>query len=347
MAQAVELHGRRRRAGPPCCSWARAGRARSWSRARSTPGATARRRAVRRHQLRGLSRELLESELFGHEKGAFTGAHGSKRAGSSWRTGGTLFLDEVGRHLARDADEAPARSSRSGSSSAVGGTRPIPSTCGSSRRPTATRDRPSRRRFREDLYYRLNVVPITCRRSGPARGHPRSSPGSSWIASPGRRRRPSRRSRPRARGAQLLAYAWPGNVRELANVIERAVVLPRPGDHAARSAAARGGRAAGPGGGEAGSYQAAVQRLPSLADRDGARQHRRQSCRGRRRPRPQPHAPPQAHPSARDRVTQVRDSWRRGSATLGAASLRPDGSGALRFPAFFRALRRTRRQVPA
>ena len=107
-----------------------------------------------------MPRDLLESELFGHERGAFTGAT-EQRAGESSRShsGGTLFLDEIGdmplelqakllrvlqeRELTRSA---AARSSRS--------------TAGSSPRPTSPRARRQAERFREDLYFRLKVVPI-------------------------------------------------------------------------------------------------------------------------------------------------------------------------------------------
>ena len=172
---------------------------------------------------------LLESELFGHERGAFTGADRARRGCSSRPHGGTLFLDEIGEmppalqaKLLRVLEERRA-------SRRVGGHGAKPSTCASSRRPTATcaTEVAWPGRFREDLYYRLNVFqlhvpPLRERREDIAPLAARFI--ASYAEQNGQAR--SRGCRPR-RSPLLERYAWPGNVRELRNVIERAVVLAR------------------------------------------------------------------------------------------------------------------------
>jgi len=171
-----------------------------------------------------LSETLLESELFGHEKGAFTGAIAQKRGKLEFADGGTLFLDEVG-ELASSIQAKLLRVLQEREFERVGGTRPIKIDV---RLVTATNkdleDAVRQGSFRQDLYYRLNVVSMTM--------PPLKDRGedvqllASYFASVYSKRCKRRINgiSPEAR-AVLRAYAWPGNVRELENAIERAVVL--------------------------------------------------------------------------------------------------------------------------
>ena len=172
----------------------------------------------------GLSRELLESELFGHEQGAFTGAHRRKTGKIELAHGGTIFFDEIG-DVSRELQAKLLRFLQEREFERVGGVTPIPVDV----RIIAATNRNLERsvkegRFREDLYYRLNVVaihlpPLRERREDIAalsqyflRKHSAAIGANITGISKEARRR-------------LEAYDWPGNVRELANVIERAVVL--------------------------------------------------------------------------------------------------------------------------
>jgi transcriptional regulator with GAF, ATPase, and Fis domain len=171
-----------------------------------------------------LSESLLASELFGHEKGAFTGAVERKLGKLEVADGGTIFLDEV-------AETPPAlqaqllRVLEQREIERVGGTRPIPVDV---RVVAATnRDLPraiAEGRFREDLYYRLNVLAVGL---PPLRERREDVP---LLARHFAARAARKLGRPlsglaRETEAALVAYDWPGNVRELANAIERAVVL--------------------------------------------------------------------------------------------------------------------------
>ena len=169
---------------------------------------------------------ILESELFGHEQGAFTGATGRKDGRFAKAAGGTLFLDEIGELSAERAGEAAARAAggRVRAGRRQHDRRP---TCASSPRPTAIScAEVAAGRFREDLYYRLNVIAIT---APPLRARREDIPLlvdhflGLYCAKNGRPRlHPTRGALER-----LMDYSWPGNVRELENVIERAVVLSR------------------------------------------------------------------------------------------------------------------------
>jgi DNA-binding NtrC family response regulator len=171
-----------------------------------------------------LTRELLESELFGHEKGAFTGATERKKGKVELAQGGTVFLDEVG-DMALELQVKLLRFLQEREIERVGGTRPIPV---DTRIIAATnRDLEQAMRaghFRADLYYRLNVVAITLpplrerRDDIPALAHFYVQRFAAETKKPVTSLAPEVQER-------FLAYPWPGNVRELANVIERAVVL--------------------------------------------------------------------------------------------------------------------------
>ena len=174
-----------------------------------------------------LAEHLLESELFGHVKGAFTGAWKDKPGRLAAAAGGTVFLDEVGElplelqaKLLRFLEEHRFERGRRRRDRR-------PSTCASSRRRTATsRARSAPGRFREDLFFRLNVIAIRAAAAPRARRGPPGARRALLAALCVRHRRPALTLAPEAR-AVLAAYRWPGNVRELVNVLERAVVLAR------------------------------------------------------------------------------------------------------------------------
>ncbi len=166
---------------------------------------------------------LIESEFFGHEKGAFTGATARREGRFALADGGTIFLDELG-ELPLDLQSKLLRVLQEGEFEPVGSAR----TRKVDVRVIAATNRDLRReveegRFREDLYYRISVFPIHV----PAlrhRGRDVDLLAESFV-----RRFAQREGRPVPRLsedqlARLRAYAWPGNVRELANVIERALI---------------------------------------------------------------------------------------------------------------------------
>jgi Nif-specific regulatory protein len=171
-----------------------------------------------------LAESLLESELFGHEKGAFTGAIAQKKGKLEIAEGGTVFLDEIG-ELAPLLQAKLLRVLQEREFERVGGTRTIKLDV---RLITATNrdleEEVKRGRFREDLFYRLNVVSL---RMPALRERREDIPLlASYFASKFSQRsnRPVLGVSPQARTC-LTNYDWPGNVRELENAIERAVVL--------------------------------------------------------------------------------------------------------------------------
>jgi Nif-specific regulatory protein len=172
----------------------------------------------------GLAKDLLESELFGHEKGAFTGAHQLKKGKLELAHGGTVFLDEIG-DLALDLQTKLLRCLQEREFERVGGTAPIAVDL---RIIAATsRDLEAAVKagmFREDLYHRLNVIALTL---PPLRDRKEDIPALASYFLERFSAETGKRFTAITNDAQekLLAYAWPGNVRELANVIERAVVL--------------------------------------------------------------------------------------------------------------------------
>jgi transcriptional regulator with GAF, ATPase, and Fis domain len=171
-----------------------------------------------------LSEELLESELFGHEKGAFTGAVAQKKGKLEVAMGGTVFLDEVG-EIAQSLQAKLLRVLQEHKMDRVGGIQPIELDI---RLITATNrnleEAISDGTFRRDLYYRLNVISCTMPR---LRDRREDIPALArhFIA------KHSARCNRRVTGISqetlehLISYDWPGNVRELENVIERAIVL--------------------------------------------------------------------------------------------------------------------------
>jgi transcriptional regulator with GAF, ATPase, and Fis domain len=167
---------------------------------------------------------LVESELFGHEKGAFTGATTTRPGRFELADGGTLFLDEIG-ELPLDLQPKLLRVLQDGEFERVGGTR----THKVDVRIVAATNRDLARaisegRFREDLYYRLGVFPI---RLPPLRELREDIPLLVWAIVERRQATLGRRIDrvPKRVMDALVHYAWPGNVRELENVIERALIL--------------------------------------------------------------------------------------------------------------------------
>ena len=171
-----------------------------------------------------LSENLLESELFGHEKGAFTGAVSSRQGRFELADGGTIFLDEIG-EISAALQVKLLRVLQEREFERVGGSRSVAVDV---RVISATnRDLKAEMaagRFREDLYYRLNVFPIALPTLAERRDAVlRLAEYFVTKAAAGFGKGVSRLGES-ARTA-LLAYPWPGNIRELQNVIERAVIL--------------------------------------------------------------------------------------------------------------------------
>jgi two-component system response regulator HydG len=173
-----------------------------------------------------LPETLLESELFGYERGAFTGAVSRKEGRFELADGGTLFMDEIG-ELSPATQAKLLRVLQAGEFERVGGTRTLKVDV---RLVAATNaDLASlvrEKRFREDLYYRLNVITIQL---PPLRERREDIP---LLAHHFLRSFASKNAKPIVGFSEdtvdiLQTYAWPGNVRELENVIERAVVLTR------------------------------------------------------------------------------------------------------------------------
>jgi DNA-binding NtrC family response regulator len=168
--------------------------------------------------------ELLESEMFGHERGAFTGAAGPRAGLFQLAHRGTIFLDEVAEmsqalqvkllRVLQDRDVRP-----------VGGDRVVTvdvRVVAASNKDLAAEVAAGR--FREDLYYRLNVIPVTM----PALRERRSDVPllvRHFLAAHNRRRRDRPVSMSDEAMVQLREYAWPGNVRELENLVERLAIL--------------------------------------------------------------------------------------------------------------------------
>ena len=173
-----------------------------------------------------LPASLVESELFGHEKGAFTGATAAKPGRFELADGGTLFLDEVG-ELSPEVQVKLLRVLQDGEFERVGAVR----TRKVDVRIIAATNRELERAagngsFRRDLYYRLSVFPISL---PPLRERAEDIPLLVWELIHRRQAELGRRIErvPDAAMRALCRYAWPGNIRELGNVIERALILSR------------------------------------------------------------------------------------------------------------------------
>ncbi len=175
--------------------------------------------------LAALPETIVESELFGHEKGAFTGAVSRREGRIAQAAGGTLFLDEIG-ELSPAVQVKLLRVLQEGEYEPLGG-----KTQRADFRLIAATNRDlgeevKRGSFREDLYYRLNVIAITC----PTLAERRDDIPllvDHFLSIYTRKNNKGAMGVSQAAMQRLLSYHWPGNVRELENVIERAVVLSR------------------------------------------------------------------------------------------------------------------------
>ncbi|MET0091881.1 MAG: sigma-54 dependent transcriptional regulator, partial [Candidatus Thiodiazotropha sp.] len=174
-----------------------------------------------------VSAELLESELFGHVKGAFTGAHQSREGLFTYAEGGTLFLDEIGEmplsmqaHLLRALEERSIRPVGSNREYSVD-VRIVVAT------NKKLQEEVRKGRFREDLYYRLNVfaLPIPALRE-----RPEDIPLliNYFMHQLSVELGVESKTLSEAELSRLMSYDWPGNVRELSNVIERSLLLNKP-----------------------------------------------------------------------------------------------------------------------
>src|SRR6185295_1629822 len=168
---------------------------------------------------------ILEAELFGYERGAFTGALGKREGRFARASGGTLFLDEIG-ELSPSVQVKLLRVLQEGEYEPVGG-----DTVRADVRIVAATNKDLRAevaatRFREDLFYRLNVIAVTAPPLG-ARRDDIPLLVDHFLGKYCKKNGRSRLVAPRDVLQILTDYSWPGNVRELENVIERAVVLCR------------------------------------------------------------------------------------------------------------------------
>ena len=169
-----------------------------------------------------ISKELIESELFGHEKGSFTGAAGARKGAFEEADGGTLFLDEIG-ELPLDLQAKLLRALENGEVKRVGASRPMHvdvRVVAATNRDLLAAAREGR--FREDLYYRLCVIPLHL---PPLRS--RKADVAALAEHFLRLHAPSGQTVRLTPAAveRLQHHAWPGNIRELRNVVHRALLL--------------------------------------------------------------------------------------------------------------------------
>jgi DNA-binding NtrC family response regulator len=169
---------------------------------------------------------LIESELFGHERGAFTGAVKTKQGKFELAQGGTIFLDEIG-EMPISAQTKLLRVLQERTFERVGGTTTLNTTA---RIIAATNqnlaEQIREKRFREDLYYRLSVFPIFL---PPLRDRPGATAGlcNYLVRSISARVGKKVSELPETTIRELESYSWPGNVRELHNILERAIILAK------------------------------------------------------------------------------------------------------------------------
>ncbi|MCL4558565.1 MAG: sigma 54-interacting transcriptional regulator [Deltaproteobacteria bacterium] len=168
---------------------------------------------------------LLESELFGHEKGAFTGAFETKKGRFELANEGTIFLDEIG-EISPSTQTKLLRVIQEKRFERLGGTKTIESDVRIIAATNSDLEKGIKeRRFREDLYYRLNVVPIFM---PPLRGRKEDIPllVEHFLRRFNKEHNKSLVLSERAMEF-IINYNWPGNVRELENMVERAVIMTK------------------------------------------------------------------------------------------------------------------------
>ncbi len=193
--------------------------------ARAIHGLSARReRLLVTMNCAALPSELIESELFGHEKGAFTGATAQRKGRFELADGGTLFLDEVG-ELSAPAQAKLLRVLQEQEFERIGGGRPIKVDV----RVIAATNRDLEQMvkdgtFRADLFYRLNVFPVSV---PPLRERATDIPvlARHFLSKFARKLGKTQQDISARSLERLQRYPWPGNIRELANIIERAAIL--------------------------------------------------------------------------------------------------------------------------
>jgi transcriptional regulator with PAS, ATPase and Fis domain len=171
-----------------------------------------------------IPRELVESTLFGHEKGAFTGALQQRIGKFELANGGTLFLDEIG-DLKSDLQAKLLRAIQEGEVERVGGTRPVRTQFRLIAATHVDLERAVKEgAFREDLYYRINVIPV---RLPPLRERIEDLPAlvDFFIKKYAARFHKDVRGIAESTLTMLSHYWWPGNIRELENLIERLVAV--------------------------------------------------------------------------------------------------------------------------
>jgi Nif-specific regulatory protein len=171
-----------------------------------------------------LPETVIESELFGHEKGSFTGAISTRKGRFELANGGTIFLDEIG-DLSAITQVKLLRVLQEKEFERVGGNETIRTNV----RVIAATNRNleqmiAERQFREDLFYRLNVIKVDLPPLAD-RGGDVLLLAERFVEKYARKIGKDVRGIDRAAAARLTAYEWPGNVRELENIIERAIVL--------------------------------------------------------------------------------------------------------------------------